>query len=55
MAHLRHCPKCGAAMRLLVQMKAALRRRARREPDPLAVSRLRRYAVAVSEERPDAN
>jgi len=54
-AHLRRCPKCRAAARLLLQMKAALRRRARREPEPLAVTRLRRYALAVSEEDVDAN
>jgi anti-sigma factor RsiW len=54
-AHLRDCPKCQAAARLLVQMKAALRRRAHREPDPLAVTRLRRYAVAVTEDGVDAN
>jgi hypothetical protein len=54
-AHLRGCRKCRAAARLLVQMKDALRRRAHREPDPLAVTRLRHYAVAVAEERVDAN
>lgn len=54
-AHLRRCRKCQAAARLLIQMKHALRRRAHREPDPLAVTRLRHYAVAVAEERVDAN
>jgi hypothetical protein len=54
-AHLRRCRQCQAAARLLLHMKAALRRRAHREPETLAVSRLRRYALAVSEEEPDAN
>lgn len=54
-AHLQRCPKCRAAARLLAQMKDALRHRAHREPDPLAVTRLRRYAVAVTEEGVDAN
>jgi hypothetical protein len=54
-AHLRGCRKCRAAARLLLQMKAALRRRAHREPLPLAVTRLRHYAVAVAEEGVDAN
>ncbi|MGI8795452.1 MAG: hypothetical protein ACR2IR_02500 [Acidimicrobiia bacterium] len=54
-AHLQGCRKCQAAARLLLHMKAALRRRARREPDPLAITRLRRYALAVSEEDLDAN
>jgi hypothetical protein len=54
-AHLRRCQKCYAAARLLLQMKSALRRRARREPNPLAITRLRRYALAVSEEDLEAN
>lgn len=54
-AHLRRCRKCQAAARLLLQLKAALRRRAGREPDPLAITRLGRYALAVSEEDLDAN
>jgi anti-sigma factor RsiW len=54
-AHLRGCPKCRAAVRLLLQMKAALRRRARRQPDALAITRLRRYALAVPEEDFDTN
>jgi anti-sigma factor RsiW len=54
-AHLQRCRKCQAAARLLVQMKAALRRRAQRAPDSVAVTRLRRYAVAVAEEGVDAN
>jgi hypothetical protein len=54
-AHLRHCRKCQAAARLLLQVKAALRRRARRQPDSLAITRLRRFALAVSEEELDAN
>lgn len=55
LAHLRRCRKCQAAARLLLQMKAALRRRTRRQPDSLAISRLRRYALAVSEEDVDPN
>jgi hypothetical protein len=54
-AHLQGCRTCRAAARLLVQMKAALRRRAHREALPMAVTRLRRYAVAVAEERVDAS
>ncbi|MGH9013304.1 MAG: hypothetical protein ACRDZ1_05130 [Acidimicrobiia bacterium] len=54
-AHLQRCRKCQAAARLLLQLKAALRRRARRDPDPLAITRLRRCALAVSEEDLDAN
>lgn len=53
--HLRGCPKCQEAVRILLRMKAALRRRARREPDALAITRLRRYALAVPEEEVDAN
>jgi predicted anti-sigma-YlaC factor YlaD len=54
-AHLQRCSACRAAARLLVHMKAALRRRAHREPLPLAATRLRHYAVAVAEEGVDAN
>ena len=54
-AHLGNCRKCRTAARLLVQMKAALRRRTHRDPLPLAVTRLRHYAVAVAEEGVDAN
>ncbi|MGH8986810.1 MAG: hypothetical protein ACRDY6_23510 [Acidimicrobiia bacterium] len=54
-AHLGHCRKCQAAARFLLQMKAALRRRARRQPDSLAITRLRRFVLAVSEEDLDAN
>jgi hypothetical protein len=53
-AHLRGCRKCRAAARLLVQMKAALGR-SNREQLPLAVTRLRHFAVAVAEEGVDAN
>jgi hypothetical protein len=53
--HLKRCNTCRAAARLLIQMKAALRRRAHRAPLPLAVTRLRHYAVAVAEEGVDAN
>jgi hypothetical protein len=53
-AHLRGCRKCRAAARLLLQMKAALGR-SHREPLPLAVTRLRHFAVAVAEEGVDAN
>ncbi len=55
LAHLRHCRKCQAAARLLLQMKAALRRRARRQPDSLAISRLRRFALTVAGEGRDTN
>jgi hypothetical protein len=54
-AHLRGCPKCREVVRLLLRMKAALRRRARREPDALAITRLRRYALAVPDEDLDTN
>ncbi len=55
MVHLRRCRKCRAAAQLLARMKAGLRRRAQREPDPLAVTRLRRYAVTIAEEGIDPN
>ena len=51
-AHLHDCRGCRAGALFLVELRAALRRRRRRDPVMLAGARLRRWARRVEDLEP---